>query len=312
MFPPTLTLAEVPLRSARYVAWSTILDQEDTSQLLVVLAKELQFGEVVCGVVLRQERQLHEPAMHHQEHQQVRRPMPGIIELLLFNRTGDPSADGPLQHLEGRDFIHAHHPDALFRKSSRISIAPQDLLRSLFEPGVQPRRLPIPSSMGLQIDVVQDTPNCCRADRREDFVVDGLAGQVLTGPMRDVQPFGNRLQAGEFNDLCSLHGRDLLRMARIALPAITEQARQAILAIPLASPPHRGFITFEPSGDRALTFASGNSQHDLGTLDMEPGQGTAMGGGMQNIRITSNNDQSVGSATTHEVTSDPGEGESSA
>src|SRR5271166_6231767 len=80
MFPPTLTLAEVPLRSARYVAWSTILDQEDTSQLLVVLAKELQFGEVVCGVVLRQERRRTLPpriATLSQAPQGVARYLPG-------------------------------------------------------------------------------------------------------------------------------------------------------------------------------------------------------------------------------------------
>ena len=134
--PPALTPGEVRLRVRRYVTGPAILDQEDTLQLLVLLVKQFQFGKVVLMVVLRQEYQLHQPSMHHQEHQHVHGPMSGVVELLLLDRPLDRSANWvTLQDLEGRDFIDAHNPDALLGKSIRIPIAPKDLLRPLLEPG---------------------------------------------------------------------------------------------------------------------------------------------------------------------------------
>ena len=77
--------------------------------------------------------------------------MPSIVELLLLNRAGDRPAKGlTLQNLEGRDLIDTNDPDALFRQSLRIPIAPKDLLRSLFEPGIQTGRLPISGAMGCR------------------------------------------------------------------------------------------------------------------------------------------------------------------
>ena len=52
-----------------------------------------------------------------------------------------------LQDLEGGDFIDTHDPDALFCQPGRIPIAPKDLLRSLFELGIQAGRLPIAGAM---------------------------------------------------------------------------------------------------------------------------------------------------------------------
>src|ERR1039458_9979529 len=95
-------------------------------------------------VVLRQKYQFHQPAMDGQEHQHIHCPVPVVVELLLLDRSRDRSGDRiTLQDLRGWDFIDTHHPDALFRKPSRISIAPKDLLRSLLESGIQARRLPI-------------------------------------------------------------------------------------------------------------------------------------------------------------------------
>src|SRR5271157_619244 len=279
--PPSLTSGEVRLGVSRYVTGTAILDQEYALQLLVLLVKQFQFGKVVLVVVLRQEYQLHQPGMHYQEHQHVHGPMSGVVELLLLDRPWDRSADWvTLQDLEGRDFIDAHDPDALLGKSIRIPIAPKDLLRPLREPGIEASRLPVAGAMGLQIDVLQNAANRCRADRRDDLVIHCLAGQVFAGPVRDVQPLGDRLQTGEFNDLGPLHGGNLLRATRIALPAVGEQTRQATLAITFAGPPNRGFVTFEPGGNRTLPFPSSDGQHNLGTLYLEPGQGTALGGGM--------------------------------
>ncbi len=58
-----------------------------------------------------------------------------------------------LHDLEGGHFIDTHHPDALFGESSRIALAPKDLLCPLFEPPIQARCLPIPRPMGLPIGI---------------------------------------------------------------------------------------------------------------------------------------------------------------
>ena len=69
-----------------------------------------------------------------------------------------------LQDLEGGDLIDTHDPDAPICQPGRIPIAPKDLLRSLFEPGIQTSRLPIAGAMRLQIDITQDLPHGPRAD----------------------------------------------------------------------------------------------------------------------------------------------------
>src|SRR5271168_2514626 len=102
-------------------------------------------------VIRLQECQLHQHTMHDQEHQHVHGPMPGVVKLLLLDRPGDRSPDRPtLQDLEGWDLIDTYHPDPLLGKPRRICIAPKDLLRSLLEPGIEPRRLPVACAMRLQ------------------------------------------------------------------------------------------------------------------------------------------------------------------
>jgi hypothetical protein len=166
--------------------------------------------------------------------------------------------------------------------------------------------------MGLQIDVVQNAANRCRADGRDDLVFHRLTGQILTGSVRDMQPLGDRFQTGEFNDLCPLHGGNLLRMARRALATVGEQARQAIPAIPLTNPPNRGFVTFKPGGDRTLTFSSSDRRHDLGSLHLKPRQGTTVSDGMQSPLIPPSDGQFLWSASTHEATSPAAKGQSAA
>ena len=71
--------------------------------LLVVPVKQLPFGLIVCRIIARQERQFHQSAMRHQEHQHVHYPVPDIVELPLLNRPWNCSADRlPLQDQKGR------------------------------------------------------------------------------------------------------------------------------------------------------------------------------------------------------------------
>ena len=53
---------------------------------------------------------------------------------------------------------------------------------------------------------MQDPLHRARADGVHDAIGDCLASQVLGRPVGDVQPLGDRLQTGQFDDLGSLQG----------------------------------------------------------------------------------------------------------
>ena len=158
-------------------------------QFSVVAAEEFQFRNVMLVVIGVQESEFHQPRMNDQEHQHVHGAVPRIVEFLLFDGTGYRSADGyTFQDLESGDLIDTHHPDALFGQPRGMRIAPQNLLRSLFEGRVQAGGLPITSAMGLQSDIVQEATDRCGADRRDYAIVNRLTGQVSTRPVRDCNP----------------------------------------------------------------------------------------------------------------------------
>ena len=227
--------------------------------------------------------------------------MPRIVELLLLDRPGDrPAKRLPLQDLERGDLIDTNHPDALFGQPLRIPVAPQDLLRSLLEPGIQAGRLPVPSAMRLQIDVVQQSADGRGTDRTNDAVRHGLPSQVLAGPMRNVQPLGNRFQAAQLNDLGSLHRRDLLRPSRPALTAIGQQPVQSLPPIALAGSPNGRDAAVQVGGDIPRALASSDSQHDLGAPHLVPGQAVTMSGCAQTVRVGRGKGQHARLTTTHE------------
>ncbi len=215
--------------------------------------------------------------MYSQEHQHVHCPVPDVVELLLLDRSRDRSADRTtLQYLECRDFIDTHYPDALFRKPSRISIAPKDLLRSFLESGIQARRLPIAGAMRLQIDVAQDISHGAWANASHNPVRHGLAGQVVTRPMCDVQSFGHRFQTSKSNDLCPLQRRNLHVTSRVALPLISEQSDQPQVPIPLTSSPDRGIVALELRSEVFSPLACSDAQNNSGTPNLIPGQRIAV------------------------------------
>jgi len=106
-----------------------------------------------------------------------------------------------------RHLIDTDRPEAPLDQVFGVGVAPEDLLGPLLELSVQADRPLGVSPMGLQVHVVQDPAHPPRADRWDDAVGDGLAGQFLAGPVSDVQPHGDRLRTGEFDDLRPLEGR---------------------------------------------------------------------------------------------------------
>jgi hypothetical protein len=67
--------------------------------------------------------------------------------------------------------------------------------------------------MGLQVNIIEYPPDRSGADRYYDPIGHSLARQIFTGPVGNVQPLGQRLQAGQFDDLSSLEGGKSWRVA---------------------------------------------------------------------------------------------------
>src|SRR5271165_5738404 len=230
------------------------------------------------------------------------RVVPCVVELLLLDRSRDRSADRiTLQERQSWDFIdtHTHHPDAPFCKPSRIPIAPKDLLRSLLEPSIQARCLPIAGAMGLQIDIAQDISHGAWADASHNSIRHGLAGQVVTRPMCDVQSFGHGFQTSKFNDLCPLQRRDLHATSRVALSLISEQSDEPKLPILLTGSPDRGVVALELESDVFSPLACSNTQNNSGTPNLIPGQCIAVCDSFQFGDVPRDDSQHIGLASTH-------------
>ncbi len=141
--------------------------------------------------------------------------MSGVLELPLLDRAGDRSPDRvPLQDLAIGLLIDADHPITPAGQPLSVGIAPEDLLGPGLELGIEPGRLPVPGAVRLEVHAVEDCANGSVADRRDDPILDRLPGQVLAGPVRDVQPLGDRLQAGQADDLRPQEGGKSGRAAR--------------------------------------------------------------------------------------------------
>src|SRR5262249_2925301 len=235
----------------------------------------------------------------------------GVVGLLLLDRPWDCPADRvTLQDLEGRYLIDADDPDAFLSQPCRIGIAPKDLLRPLLEPPVQPCRLPVAGAGGLQIDVSQNASHGAWADASNDPVRHGLAGQVLAGPVRDVQPFGHGFQTSEFDDLCPLHGGDPQVTPGVALPVIGEQSGEPQIPVALTGSPNGGFVALPLSGKVFSPLAGSNSQDNPGTSDLIPGRRLAVSNPLQLRDIWREDRQHLGLASTHGSTSHVDTGQS--
>src|SRR5439155_26333697 len=123
------------------------------------------------------------------------------------DRTRDGAADRhPLQDLEVGHLVGTDYPVAMPGQVVSVSVTPQDLYRALHELSIQPCGLPEAGAMRLQIDLLQDGADAAWADGLDDPIGHRLACQVGAGPVGDVQSPGNRLQAGQLDDLSPLQG----------------------------------------------------------------------------------------------------------
>ncbi len=203
--PPPVATRPVFRRIACRVTGVVVLDQEYPLQPSVPATKRFQFPDVVLRVLLGLDRHLHPPRVDDQEEQQVDCAVPGVLELLLLDKTRNRSPDrATLQNLVVGHLIRRHRPDALASQPFRIAIAPKNLLRPLLELGVEAGGLPVAGAVRLQVHISQDSSDRARADVLDDAVSNGLVSQVLAGPVGDMQAFGDGLQTGQFDDLGSL------------------------------------------------------------------------------------------------------------
>ena len=205
--PPRAATFQVIRRRGRDVAGTSVVNQEHALQPTVAPAEQPQRLDVVGRVVGSQDAQLHPSGVHDQEQQQVDRAVSGVLEFLLLDVTRKRPTDRlAFQHLKVGHFIGTDDPDAPTGQALGIGVAPQHLLRSLLEALVQPRRAPVPRAVRLEVHALQDATNQGRADRLNDPVGDSSARQVRAGPVGDVQPLGERFQAGQLDDLGALEG----------------------------------------------------------------------------------------------------------
>jgi hypothetical protein len=88
--------------------------------------------------------------------------------------------------------------------------------------------------------------------------------------MGDVQSLGYGLQAGKFDDLCSLHRGDAQVASGVALPVIGKQAAQTRVPIPLAGPPDGGLITTQLGSEVFLPLTGSDTQDNASTPNLIP------------------------------------------
>jgi hypothetical protein len=169
--------------------------------------ESLQLLDVMRRIFRLNASRFHPAAVNDQEVQDVDRPMPGVLELLLFDRARDRSTDRvAFKDLMVGDLIGADHPIGSLGQAVGVGVAPEDLFGPLLELGIQVSRPPVTGQVRLQIDAVQNSAYGPLADGRDDAISDRLPGQVFACPMGNMQALGHGLQAGQLDDLGTLQG----------------------------------------------------------------------------------------------------------
>ncbi len=125
------------------------------------------------------------------------------------------------------NLIGTNDPDPAPGQPVGVAVAPEHLLGSLLEACIKASGPPVACAMRLKVDVIENPPDRSGADCRPDPVGDGLVGQILTGPVGDVQPSGQRLQASQRDDLGALEGGEIeaFRPDRFSRPSASSPAK---------------------------------------------------------------------------------------
>ena len=117
--------------------------------------------------------------------------------------------------------------------------------------------------------------------------------------MSDMQPFGHGFQASQFNDLCSLHGRDLQVASRMVVSIIGEQSDKPQLPIALTGSPDGGIVTLQLGGEVFSPLPGGDFQDNSGTPNLIPGQRITASDPFQLREVGRKDRQHLGLASPH-------------
>lgn len=135
-----------------------------------------------------------------------------------------------------------------------------------------------------------------------DAVGDCLASQVLGRPVSDVQSLGDRLRTGQFDDLGSLQGGNLLRPPQPGV--VRQELLQPALPVAATDPPDGGPIPFRPGGDGLDRFAGSDGQDDSSVLNLKPSQASVVSHGVQDGEVGIGDGHRARLTSPHENTSD--------
>src|SRR5580700_11061952 len=303
--PPTSAIGPVGCRIGRRVARVAVLDQKGPAQTTMPAVKSAQGPNVPLRIFLGLDGQFHPPSMDDQKQQQVDGAVPDVLELLMFDAARPRTSDrAPLQNLQVGHFIDANDPEPARGQMLGISVAPQHPLGPFLELRVEATRLPVPGAVRLQVDAVQDLSYRTRADGLDDTIADGLSGQVGAAPVRDVQPFGDRLQTSQLHDLSTLQGGKLLWATRP--PGLPQHDIEAVLFVTTANSPDRGRVALQFAGQCLDPLPGGDTQEDSGMLDLEPRLRAAPSKPLEDGDIIEIELQRARSSTTHGQPPAPG------
>jgi hypothetical protein len=107
-----------------------------------------------------------------------------------------------------------------------------------------------------------------------------------------VQPLGQGLPAGQFDDLKALDGGNRGVSPRVFLPAVGVCADDAFGLIPMAGPPNRGLFALELLGHGSSPVACGPRQDDSSASHLEPWQALAPSD-LQEVRFVGGTDANL-------------------
>jgi hypothetical protein len=120
--PPAIASRQIVPRLGTRVARVVIVDQVDSTQMTVPMPESSQHSDVMFGVLCVDTCRLHPTAVNDEKDQDVDRAVSRVLELALFDRAGDRTADRiPFQDLKVGLFIGTDCPEACSTNRSALA-----------------------------------------------------------------------------------------------------------------------------------------------------------------------------------------------